>query len=451
MRRVFIACEMILLLVGCNDREKAKMPDLTSQAGQLVHELATDNTASVRRRFSPVMSQSLSDEQLRQAWLDLVGQIGTLEEIATVRETMEGGCQVVYVTGRFTKGDMDIKVAFDQNGQVAGLFFVPVAPWKPPDYANRQQFDERLVSVTTGKFSLPGTLTVPKVGGNWPAVVLVHGTGPHDQDVTIGPNKPFKDIAWGLATRGIVVLRYDKRTFRYGSKPATDPLELTVKQETIEDAISALRLLVRTDGVDPTRVYILGHSLGGMLAPRIAAAANPKPSGLIILAGNARPLETSLLEQLIYLAERDGHVDDNEQRLIDSARRIRERLSSPDFQPTETVDILGCKLPGGYLLDLHRYDPIAAAKKLRMPMLILRGKRDYQVSSRDEQMWREGLRNVPEVEFRTYEHLNHFFMKGEGMPGPEEYFQEGHVSAKVIDDLDEWMLKRSARELRLDK
>jgi len=448
MAPLLIACETILLLVtASNSREQDKMPDLPSQARRLVHELASDNIASVRRRFSPIMSRSLSEEQLRQMWLHLVGRIGTLQEVASVRETMEGGFRLVYVTGRFNKGYMDIKVAFDHNGQVTGLFFVPAVIWKTPKYANQREFEERLVSVITGEFRLPGTLTMPKAGGNWPAIVLVHGSGPHDRDETIGPNKPFKDIAWGLATRGIVVLRYDKRTFRYGSKSVSNPLELTVKQETIEDAISALRLLAQTDGVDPTRLYVLGHSLGGMLAPRIAAAANPKPSGLIIFAGNARPLEVLLLEQLIYLAERDGNVDVNEQHLIDTARRIQERISSPDFQPTEMIDLMGSKLPGGYFLDLHRYDPIVVAQEIKMPMLVLRGERDYQVTNRDQQMWREGLRDLPEIEFHTYKQLNHLFMKGEGLLGPEQYLREGHVDVRVIDDLTKWINEQRVKGL----
>jgi dienelactone hydrolase len=96
-------------------------------------------------------------------------------------------------------------------------------------------------------------------------------SGPNDRDETIGPNKPFQDLAWGLASQGIAVLRYDKRTRVYPAQFVALP-NATVKEETIDDALAAVALLRNTPNIDQHRIFVLGHSLGGMLVPRIGLA-----------------------------------------------------------------------------------------------------------------------------------------------------------------------------------
>src|SRR5690606_19348563 len=120
--------------------------------------------------------------------------------------------------------------------------------------------------------ALPGTLALPKgkaPGAGFPAVVLVHGSGPQDRDETVGANRPFLDIARGLAAQGIAVLRYDKRTQARPQDFAAG--DYTVDDETTNDAITAVAALGAAEGIDPDRIHVLGHSQGAMLAPRIAA------------------------------------------------------------------------------------------------------------------------------------------------------------------------------------
>src|SRR5206468_6047038 len=149
-------------------------------------------------------------------------------------------------------------------------FFLAAPPPKEfavPPYAKPDSFVEESVTVgKDGEWPLPGTLTVPKGDGPFPAVILVHGSGPHDRDESIGPNKPFRDLAGGLASRGVAVLRYEKRTREHGAKMmAAAPI--TVKEEVLDDALAAVKLLRREKGVDAGRVYILGHSLATTKAP----------------------------------------------------------------------------------------------------------------------------------------------------------------------------------------
>ena len=158
--------------------------------------------------------------------------------------------------------------------------------------------EERIVIGENTKYPLNGLLTLPAdVATPVPAVVFVHGSGASNMDEKVGKLTPFKDLAQGLARHGIASVRYDKRSFAHGFKMLRDKgLEVTVKTETIDDAILATELLKKDPRIDPERVFIIGHSMGGMLAPRIDAEGG-NYAGLIIMAGSPRKLEEIILDQ----------------------------------------------------------------------------------------------------------------------------------------------------------
>jgi dienelactone hydrolase len=276
-----------------------------------------------------------------------------------------------------------------------------------------------------GEFNLPGTISLPKRTRLVPGVVLVHGSGPHDRDETIGPNKVFKDLAWGLASRGIAVLRYDKR-------PASvRPKTGTVKDETVDDAVAAVDGLAVQPGVDKARLFVLGHSLGGMLAPRIAfASASLK--GFIVLAGTTRPLEDVIVDQFTYLRGADAPETSAAQ---DFARRVRD----PQLRADMSVDFMGSPMPASYWLDLRGYRPEELAATLGKPMLVLQGGRDYQVTMEDFGGWKRALAGRPHATLTVYPALNHLFISGEGRSIPSEYLQPGHVDPQVVTDIADWI------------
>ena len=181
--------------------------------------------------------------------------------------------EIVYVTCAFEQMSIDTRVVFTKDKQISGLFFSPTKkaapPYQPPDYVKRGSFEEKEVKVGSGEWELPATLTLPVGDGPFPAVVLVHGSGPNDRDETIGPNRPFRDLAWGLASQGIAVLRYEKRTKEHASKLAAGLAGLTIKEEVLDDALAAVALLRKVPKIDPRKVFLLGHSLGAMYAPKL--------------------------------------------------------------------------------------------------------------------------------------------------------------------------------------
>lgn len=419
--------------------------DYEALGKELTQNLAARQFDKVVARFDERVAAALPLAKLSATWDALLSQVGAFRGITGTRAEEHQGYHVVFVTCEFEKANLDAQFAFDSSGRVAGLHFVPSRPkieWTPPDYAKPDAFHERQVTVGSGRWQLPGTLTLPNGAGPFPAVVLVQGSGPHDQDETIGPNKPFKDLAWGLASRGVVVLRYVKRTMKYGKESSADPARLTVMDETVDDARGAAALLAALPEVNPKRVYVLGHSLGGMLAPRIAEG-DEHVAGIIIMAGSTRPFGAIIVDQVKYLTSLHGQPTEEEQKQIQAAEEAAKQIDSPTLTATATVNVLGASVPGSYFLDLRKYAPAETAARLEIPILVLQGERDYQVTHEDFEGWQKALAGKPRATLKVYPGLTHLFMPstapGSGPGTPADYDQPGHVSETVIADIAKWI------------
>jgi alpha-beta hydrolase superfamily lysophospholipase len=270
-------------------------------------------------------------------------------------------------------------------------------------------------------------------------VVLVAGSGPQDRDETIGPNAPLRDLAWGLASNGIAVLRYDKRTRAHGTEMAAQVETVTVREEVTDDAIAAVELLRKTPGIDPGRVFLAGHSLGGYLAPRIAADANGRLAGIALLEANARPLQRLVEDQLAYLASDAGGADPTAKAMLAALPAQVALVESADLSPATPASSLPLGIPAAYWLDLRSYDPATTARDLSIPVFITQGGRDYQVPPAELAAWRTGLGDRAGVTVREYPSLNHLLLAGTGPGRPAEYAQPGHVAPELVADLAAWV------------
>jgi alpha-beta hydrolase superfamily lysophospholipase len=448
MKSWFLAAFMAIAGILITSHVAAEAGDIQASGRAFVELLTQQDFAGAYTRFDATMKRALPADKLRQTWETLQSQAGRFQKQLRSRTEKYGAYQIVFLTCQFEKTPLDVKVVFNTQGQVAGLFFVPSKPAveveTPPPYADTNRFRERQVRFGSGDWVLPGTLTLPLAspGKRVPAVVLVHGSGPNDRDETIGPNKPFRDLAWGLASKGVAVLRYEKRTKEHGAQLLTAK-DLTVKEETIDDAVLAAAELRQTEGVDPARVFVLGHSLGGMVAPRIGLA-DDHLAGLILLAGATRPLEDLMLEQTRYILSLDGKMSaEAETKLAQLERDVAKVKRLNEHDAAQGTHVLGA--PAKYWLDLREYDPAATARRLKLPMLILQGQRDYQVGLADFENWKKALGASANVTFKLYPKLNHLFMAGEGRSKPAEYETPGHVSAEVIHDVASWILDSAAK------
>lgn len=443
MRRSVIVPTILFLMVS---QPTTLLSQGTSTQGEItaarafVEQMVKQDFSAAVATFDDTMKAAMPAAKLQETWDTVLNAVGPFKQVRKATTEKQGQYTIVFVTCSFQKAIIDIKVVFDQSKRIAGLFFTPTTGYDylPPGYLKSDSVRDKEITVGSNEWALPGTLSTPVGAGPFPAVVLVPGSGPHDRDETIGANKPLRDLAWGLASNGIAVLRYEKRTKQHGAKLASIPA-FTVKEEVVDDVLAAIELLRKTDGIDAKRVFVLGHSLGGMLLPRIGRL-DPNIAGLISLAGATRPLEDVLPIQLAYIFSADGNISPEDQKQIDRARELvakikalkREDLASPAL-------LFGA--PASYWLDLRGYDPPEAAKQLKQPLLILQGERDYQVTMEDYKRWTAALATKSNVTLKSYPTLNHLFIAGTGPSTPSEYEQPGHVDERVIEDIAAWIKK----------
>ena len=416
----------------------AATTDPKAHAAAVIAAMTASDFAKVEADFDDKMKGALPPGRLKMMWEGVVGQLGALKACGgDVRVRAIADKQMVITPCVFERATLDVQFAFDTANHISGFSMRPAGgPYVPPSYATSAAYAESEITIGSGEWALPGTLTMPVGAGPFPGIVLVHGSGPGDRDQTNGPNKPFKDLALGLASRGIAVLRYDKRTKVYGARMA-GLSGMTVKDEVIDDALAAASLLRSQPRIDPARVFVLGHSLGGMLIPRVAAA-DLSLAGVVVLAGPTRQLDRAILEQTKYLANADGTVTADEQKGIDDAQKLVDGVAALTASAAANAPRIG-NAPPSYWLDLRGYDPPAVARGQRVPMLILQGERDYQVTMDDFARWKAALGERRDVTFRSYPALNHMFMAGTGKSLPAEYLNASHVSEDVVTDIAAWI------------
>ncbi|HTB07774.1 MAG TPA: DUF3887 domain-containing protein [Bacteroidia bacterium] len=394
--------------------------------------------------FDTVVKSNVTEYYFETSWQTAMKQLGTMKDYKFNREETSMPYQITYITCNFDLSPLDLKLVFNNNNKIVGFYFVPPSDPKykyaPPAYDKPELYNEKEILVITGKYRMPGTLILPVGVTKPPVVILVHGSGPSDMDESVGPNKIFRDMAVGLAAQGIATIRYQKRTRIYGRMIVEAPIQATVQDETIDDVISAVKLACQLPDVDSNRIYILGHSLGAMLAPRIAEEC-PKIKKVIMMAGNARSLLDILPEQMKYLESIDSAniAGENEKAKWDKEITVAK---SDDLKPNTPDSLLPFKMDAMYWIDLNHYDQVKTAEGLTVPVLIMQGERDYQVTMTDFNLWKESLSTKPNVEFKSYPKLNHLFIEGVGKSVPAEYKKPGNVPDYVINDLANWINKK---------
>lgn len=411
-------------------------PDAAAIAIRLLDRLDAHDYVAAESTFGAQMAAALPADKLKAAWESLPAQAGAAKGRGTPVVVQHDDVRLVVIPLHFASAELLAKTSVAADGRVVGFLIQPAPPAAAPALDADAGFTEREVSVGHGEHALPGTLAMPKKTGRHgvAAIVLVHGSGPQDRDETLGPNRPFLDLARGLAARGIAVLRYDKRTKARPQDFASGNCDIDA--ETTDDAVAAVATLRVMSGIDPKRVFVLGHSQGGMLAPRIANRSK-HVAGLVLLAAPARPMLDILIEQYIRLAVLDdGKTSDAEASAIATLKRqVAAIRSGGDIAITDTP----MHQPAAYWRSTDAVDAVAEAKAAALPMLVLQGARDTQVVDADWQRWQGSFHGNPDVTFKLYPTLNHLGIAVEGEQGLGQYAIPGHVDPQLIADVADWI------------
>lgn len=367
------------------------------QHAEKVFRWVLDNESdSLYESMSDDLRKMVQREQLKGVMAQAESLAGRYQEHGSWTSDQADSLSVYASTLTFEHAQLNFVVTFDSQWRVHGVRLLPVAE-KESDQQLPPDAVELTDTVRTGPIALPCVLTMSGRTAHPPVVVMVHGSGALDRDETVMSNKTFRDLACQLAELGISSLRYDKRTFVY-QQPVT-----SMDEETILDALSAVGL-ARTYF---NNVFLLGHSLGAMLAPAIASRT--ELDGVIMMAAPARDLKDVVTEQIAYLSPQGTSAAEQEEAVEQMRRQIPHY-----FEPQHQV---------------------STALSLHTPMLILQGERDYQVTMTEYRLWQEALKQSPQAELHSYPRLNHLFLEGEGPSTPQEYMKAGTIPKEVVDDI----------------
>lgn len=433
--------EALGITIGWDEQSQAiivdKM-DLTSKATAFIASALGSSNISSTQYFSANLGSVATAERIDYFFRNATGQLGSFKGITSLTTDKTIVHENVRLSLAFEKGEVPFVLRFNHGSEIDDFLLdlsaaTKLEGYKLPSYANPQAYTEKEVMVGEGRWALPGTLTLPAGEGPHPVVVLVHGSGANDRDEWLGVLKPFSDLAAGLASQGIAVLRYEKRSLEYAAQLSLLP-NLTMKEEALDDALTAVKQMGNTEGIDPEQIYVLGHSQGGFMMPRLVEADEDKQiAGTVLMSAPGGSFFDLMEKQFSYL------VDLNQMPLqvLEYYKGQFAILKDPNLSTANPPKEYSL---GYWFMDLRGYEPAEMAKDQSGKMLILQGGRDYQVMPEQLDIWKENLKDRNDVTYRLYPKLNHFYTEGEGaMSTPNEYLKPGNIPIEVIIDISNWV------------
>lgn len=461
-RKIFCVLLAILMMLSCvaahaqQTAPEATAPEATTPEATTPEEAARQaavavSTAFVNNKqdqvielFADELKLQVSPEVLNTAWALYVSNAGALVGIETEEPALTNGMYTVQVRANMESAVLTLLIGTNAEGRVMGLNVISAEPIEQITVLPEGIVEES-VQVGAEPSVLSGTLTLPAgAAAPLPALVLVQGSGPSDRDESVGALKPFRDLAWGMAKRGYAVLRYDKRTFAHEDQFTGEALaDLTVMQETIEDAVYASQLLRADARIDKSRVYLVGHSLGGMLGPRICAQPDAGFAGMALLAGSPRTLADIVIEQNEDALARMVEEQRAKARpLVDALKEAATALGGMTEQQARATTFAGAN--AYYFWEMQQYDAAELLRQSALPALIVQGGRDFQVKPAfGIDAWRVALTGYDRASYLDYPELGHMFTIYSGPDANAgtlaEYGQEQHIPDQVMDDIAAWL------------
>jgi pimeloyl-ACP methyl ester carboxylesterase len=399
--------------------EAAKHPE-ASAAEAIVEAMGAGAFAKALEHFTESAHKTVDEASLREAWDRVARDAGGFKSIDRIETVRVPGFTAVKVRCLGKTSAFEARVTFGDAESTTLATAVAVTPaWDPPPYADASRFHDEGTAVG----SVVGSLALPVGDGPFPAAVLLPASGPLDHDGTMGGTKMYRDIACGLASRGVATVRYDRR-----SKG-----DLTLNDD-VHDAMAALALLKKNPKVDKKRIYLVGHDEGGRLAP-LVAERDRSVAGLALLGVSPRRLEDQLVFRRTQAAKVDGAISPEEKtdiaRLAKQAALAKKRA----FPRKVKSEDLPLGLPPSYWASMRTYDPLKVLHKVKTPALFIQGDRDFETTAKDLARWKKSLASRPHTDFKSCAGCNHHFVTGSSTSDPADYDKPANVSPALITDL----------------
>ncbi len=423
--------------------------DLTVKATSFVYHLLNGNGEQLAAESSPALLKAFGAKPVAGAlaqFQSLSAGHPKLLQATTEKNGVHTNVVLDYELD-IPPGRIAVVLRFDKQGRVDDLANAPAASThQTASYDNPAQYTEREIVVGEGEFALPGALTLPKGEGPFPLVILVHGSGANDRDETIGGAKPFRDLAAGLAGKGIAVLRYDKVTAEHSLKVAAQP-RFSLDDETVADALRAVELAKTLKEIDTDNIFIAGHSQGGYALPlMLEKPQGASVKGAVLLSAPSGNISEVIVEQQELALQRLKETGQPAALISQQEAAVAVYKSMVDTinDPAYSVDRLPEQFPMGdpyWWIEQRDYQPGELAKTQSTPMFIAQGENDWQVTMKQYEGWKEALKARSNVTFASYPSVNHLLSEYGSVSIGMEYGQPSNVAASLIEDVAKWVKK----------
>lgn len=423
------------LFAQANEPKALQMVDSTIQL------FKTEQYEAIYNAGDSLLKRRSTPDRLLGIWESLATINGELKEVGTTKYIFADTLHITTTKLKYKNGAVGLRLVFNLSWEIAGLFIVDAEPmYSIPAYANTFGFYEIKIPFGGEKYKGEAILTVPITEKKYPCVIIVGGSGPVDKDLTFGPNRIYKDFAWGLANKGVASLRFDKRTKAYFGKLMEEHKAghyYTIEQEYLEDIKTLVGRVSKKTQINSNMIYLMGHSQGAGLMP-LLLKQNKKVAGGIMLAGNYSSLTDLMLYQFDYLLPIQAKTA-ADSAIFENLKRKTLLAQQPNLPKTTPDDSLPASYPFSYWNYLSKIDLHKLAVKNNKPVLILQGQRDYQVPFSEYKNWETLLNGKTNYMFASFEKLNHLFLEGTGKSTPAEYFNRSNVPEYVIDEVVKWI------------
>ncbi len=418
---------LFLCLISINAQSQTALIDSVG------HWLWNEKYSSITSLMDSNLKSKLSETKLKAVWESILKQEGSPTNVLKAEINQSPIGKSASQTVEFSKATFDLKTSWNSKNQLSSLFIKPgLTVASDKDLGNSTVIKTTFTS--SDNYVIKGEFWMPKGNGSYPLAILVHGSGPNDRYSTLGKNTPFLDIAKQLSAKGIGVFIYDKRTFTYGLSDL--PSCLTPVEETITDAVSALQFAKQQVNIDPSQIFIVGHSLGAMLMPRIASLT-PDAKGYAMLSSPYGSLPELMKYQFEFIKKNDPKAIPEMQYnwVMASINRIIKHEYTDSTNSSILLGVSPC-----YWKWLEKYNQVDEAKKIAKPLLLVSALNDYQVPKKEACLWKKKLKRHKNVQFVALKGLTHIYTEGELSKGPKVYDGKKEVSLLLSNTLTNFIL-----------
>lgn len=438
-----------------DDKEnKVEEAKLDEEKKKTLEEKTKSLTELLAKRDFDKFKESISEEfkkategQDLDVFKMLEKELGAYKEITKTEIEIQNGYYLTDSTLQFERGTVDQTIAFNGEMVADGVNYLNMKKDIVPEEGEK----EITLDAGTG-YPVKGMIKMPK-GEVKAGIVIVDGSGPNDMNMTLGQNKMMKHLSDQLAEKGFAVLRFNKRTYQYGKELAKIGMQnkTLIKDEFIDDAAEGLKTLAKEQGIPTDKLFILGHSQSGSYLPVINETAGNLAKGYIILSGTPTNIAELSKKQLEKVIEEGSENADEEQvkmmkqniKTNDELLKKIETMSDEELNKPENYPF---GIPGVYVKDLMKYDPIKLYNDSKLPVFIRNAEFDKQVPVSEIELWKKGLDKNENDSIEEVKGANHMMQPSDGKTKlanliTDEYQKDAPIVSSVIDDIAAWIEK----------